>query len=85
LDLLPRAYLVHNVLAATDADQAVALVAAGDFDPADTAVVEGLAGFNTVAVPGDDAILLSYAPGAAGWLVIAGLILGATVWGKRLE
>jgi hypothetical protein len=62
LDLLPRAYLVHNVLAATDADHALALVAAGAFDPAEAAVVEGIAGFRTSAAPGDGATLLDYAP-----------------------
>jgi hypothetical protein len=59
--VLPRAYLVHQVLA-TDADQAVELVAAGDFDPANTAVVEGLASFSSTATSGDGATILSYAP-----------------------
>ncbi|MCC6455478.1 MAG: YfhO family protein [Caldilineaceae bacterium] len=62
LDLLPRAYLVHRVLTAADADQAVAQVAAADFDPADAAVVEGLDAFRTTASPGDGAALLDYAP-----------------------
>jgi hypothetical protein len=61
LDLLPRAYLVHEVLAA-DASQAVALVAASDFDPANMAVVEGLESFRTNATAGDGATILSYAP-----------------------
>lgn len=61
LDLLPRAYLVHEVLAA-DASQAVALVAAGDFDPANSAVVEGLESFRSEAKAGDGATILSYAP-----------------------
>ena len=61
LDLLPRAYLVHHVVAA-EADQAVALVAAGGFDPAETAIVEGLEAFQTKASPGDGATILSYAP-----------------------
>jgi hypothetical protein len=61
LDLLPRAYLVHNVLAA-DAEQAVALVAAGGFQPKDTAVVEGLASSHTAASPNDGATLLAYTP-----------------------
>jgi hypothetical protein len=61
LDLLPRAYLVHEVLAA-DREQAVALVAAGDFEPAYTAVVEGLDSFRTTANDGDSATILSYAP-----------------------
>jgi hypothetical protein len=66
LDLLPRAYLVHNVLAAGEdqgtEEQAVALVAASDFDPAETAVVEGLEAFRTQATPGDEAAILAYAP-----------------------
>lgn len=61
LDLLPRAYLVHKTLAA-DEKQAIALVAAGDFAPAMTAVVEGLAPFSSTVSPGDGAELLSYAP-----------------------
>jgi len=60
-DLLPRAYLVHKTLAA-DEKQAVALVAAGNFDPASTAVVEGLQPFSTTVTSGDDAQILSYAP-----------------------
>jgi hypothetical protein len=62
MDGLPRAYLVHNVLAAANADQSLTRVAAQDFDPAHTAVVEGLAGFRSTAAPGDGATLLSYAP-----------------------
>lgn len=69
LDVLPRAYLVPNVMAA-DADQAVALVAAGSFNPRETAVVEGLASFQGAAsagmaggaASGDGATILSYAP-----------------------
>jgi hypothetical protein len=61
LDVLPRAYLVHDVLAAA-ADRAVELVAAGGFDPAETAVVEGLEAFRTEASPTDGAAILSYAP-----------------------
>jgi hypothetical protein len=61
LDVLPRAYLVHDVLAA-EADQAVELVAAGGFDPAQTAIVEGIEAFHTTASPTDGAVILSYAP-----------------------
>ena len=61
LDVLARAYLVHNVVAA-DADQALARVAAGDFDPTESAVVEGIEAFHTNASPGDAATLLTYAP-----------------------
>ncbi len=68
LDLLPRAYLVHNVLGVTDAAQALAQVAAADFDPAQSAVVEGLASFSAAvspqsgATPGEGATLVAYAP-----------------------
>jgi hypothetical protein len=62
LDLLPRAYLVHNVMGAADADQALALVAAGNFDPAQSAVVENVTSFSTTATAGDGATLLAYAP-----------------------
>jgi hypothetical protein len=61
LDVLPRAYLVHETLAAT-ADEAVSLVAAREFDPAQTAVVEGVEPFATRAVAGDGARILHYAP-----------------------
>jgi hypothetical protein len=60
-NLLPRAYLVHKTLAA-DGKQAVALVAAGGFDPATTAVVEGLQPLSTTVTTGDGAQILSYAP-----------------------
>jgi hypothetical protein len=60
LDLLPRAYLVHNIVAA-EAAEAVALVAAGDFAPAHTVVVEGLEPFQNHAAAGDRATILSYA------------------------
>lgn len=61
LDLLPRAYLVHEVIAA-DAEQAVTLVAAGTLNPRQRAVVEGIEPFRTLAAEGDGATLLSYAP-----------------------
>lgn len=61
LDVLPRAYLVHNVVAA-DADLALTRVAAGDFDPAETAVVEGIAPFHANASPDDGATVLTYSP-----------------------
>ena len=41
LDVLPRAYLVHEVIPATDGDDALSLVLAGEFDPRQSAVVEG--------------------------------------------
>lgn len=61
LDVLPRAYLVHEVMAAS-AGQAVELVAAGGFSAADRAVVEGLEPFRTTPNPGDGATILDYSP-----------------------
>ncbi len=62
LDVLPRAYLVHRTRVATDADDAIALLAVRDFDPATTAVVEGDVALDGVAAPGDTATLAAYAP-----------------------
>jgi hypothetical protein len=82
LDLLPRAYLVHRALAATDADQAVALVAAGGFDPAEAAVVEGLASFSSTVTPGDGATLVAYAPERS--CPMAMIPVGTPAWMARL-
>jgi hypothetical protein len=41
LDVLPRAYLVDEVIPATDADEALALIGSPEFHPAEAAVVEG--------------------------------------------
>ena len=62
LDGLPRAHLVHRTQVATDPDEAIALLAAPDFDPATTAVVEGPVALDGAAAPGDAATLVAYAP-----------------------
>jgi hypothetical protein len=61
LDVLPRAYLVHQTVA-TEADQAVAHVAAGAFDPSERAIVEGGVALQSRASPGDSARIVAYAP-----------------------
>ncbi len=62
LDVLPRAYLVHRTLAATDPADAIALLAARAFDPATTAVVEAPLTLDGTAAPDDAATLVAYAP-----------------------
>jgi hypothetical protein len=62
LDVLPRAYLVQRTLPAADPDQAIALVAERNFDPATTAVVEAPLTLGGTPAPGDAATLVAYAP-----------------------
>jgi hypothetical protein len=61
LQVLPRAYLVHQTVA-TEADQAVAQVAARAFDPREQAIVEGGAALQSRASAGDGARIVTYAP-----------------------
>ncbi len=61
LDLLPRAYLVHNTLAVADLDSALDLVAQNKVTP-DTAVLEGSLALRGHSQPGDQAEIIAYAP-----------------------
>ncbi len=61
LDLLPRAYLVHNTVPAADVDAALARLKVGDLGP-DSAVVEGDLAFTGSPSPDDTAQILAYAP-----------------------
>jgi hypothetical protein len=64
LDLLPRAYLVHEVLPAVDAPAALALLQQGAVSPGVQAVVEGWDAAAAVgpAAAGDSATMVAYAP-----------------------
>jgi hypothetical protein len=62
LDVLPRAYLVHEVIGVDDGADALAALQSGRVDPEVRAVVEGLASFSTAPAPSDWATILSYEP-----------------------
>ncbi|MBP7960589.1 MAG: YfhO family protein [Caldilineaceae bacterium] len=61
MDLLPRAYLVHNTLPAVDVDAALARLKVGDLGP-DSAVIEGDLALTGSPSPDDSAEILAYAP-----------------------
>src|SRR5690606_8176405 len=62
LDVLPRAYLAHEVIAAEDAAHALALLRERPFNPARAAVVEGMAAFASTPAAADSATIEQYAP-----------------------
>jgi hypothetical protein len=62
LDLLPRAYLVHQVLSVESAANALTALQDGQADPATAAVVEGLAAFTTEPASPASATLVTYEP-----------------------
>ncbi|GIV80021.1 MAG: hypothetical protein KatS3mg050_4415 [Litorilinea sp.] len=64
LDLLPRAYLVHEAMAVDSPDEALAQLAHPDFDPARQAVVEEEVALHGQPAPDDQAQILSYKPEA---------------------
>lgn len=62
LDLLPRAYLVHNVIGVADAGAALAQLRDSNAAPGDMAVVEGVESFHTETTAGDSAAIIAYTP-----------------------
>ena len=60
VDLLPRAYLVHQVVGVGDADEALQYLQAGELQPSESAVAEGVASFTTRGTPSDSAEIVSY-------------------------
>lgn len=62
LDVLPRAYLAPSIQPAPDANTAVEMVRAAEFDPAQTAVVEGWPAAVSPPQAGGEATILAYAP-----------------------
>jgi hypothetical protein len=62
LDILPRAYLVHEVLGVENAASALELLRAGSVEPGKQAVVEGEDSFSTTPDPSDTAAIVTYAP-----------------------
>ncbi|MFN8490724.1 MAG: YfhO family protein [Caldilineaceae bacterium] len=62
LDVLPRAYLTYQVLAAKSPDEALTLLQSGQATAPQTSVVEGLASFTSQADAADQAQLVAYTP-----------------------
>jgi len=61
LEVLPRAYLAHNIIGTTDSTQALETLRTSAL-LSDTAVVEGLPGFTSAPAPRDQAQIIAYAP-----------------------
>jgi hypothetical protein len=62
LDVLPRAYLVHEVIGVEDAATALERLRAGDVEPGRQALVEGGGSLSSTPHPDDTAVILSYTP-----------------------